>query len=179
MKTLSRSTVLDCGKFLRIEKHVVELSDGRVIDDWPWVITPDYANVVAVTESGEFLCFRQPKYAIDGPSLAPVGGYVEPGEDPIAAARRELLEETGHEAPDWQDLGRYPVDANRGAGVAHFFLAQGARRVADVASDDLEEQELLHLSRSEMEAALRDRAFKALPWAAVVALALARLGAGG
>jgi ADP-ribose pyrophosphatase len=73
-KTLSRRTILDRGKFLKVESHTVELPDGQIIPDWPWIITPDYVNVVALTEADEFLCFRQTKYAVDGTSLALVGG---------------------------------------------------------------------------------------------------------
>jgi ADP-ribose pyrophosphatase len=67
------------------------------------------------------------------------------------------------------------VDGNRGAGTAHLFLARGARRVSEPDADDLEEQELLCLSRSEIEAALAAGQFKSLPWATVVALALLHL----
>jgi ADP-ribose pyrophosphatase len=171
-QTLSRRIILSYGKFLTLESHTVELPDGRVISEWPWVITPDYANVLAVTEEGLFLCFRQTKYAVDGPSLAPVGGYLEPSEEPLAGAQRELLEETGYEALDWIDLGHFGVDGNRGAGVAHLFLARGARRVAQPRGDDLEEQHLLHLSRLELEVALDAGQFKLLSWTTVVALAL-------
>jgi ADP-ribose pyrophosphatase len=150
------------------------LPDGRVIDDWPWVITPDFACVVAVTPDNCYLCFRQVKYAVDGTTLAPPGGYLEPGEDPLAAAQRELLEETGYEAGEWIDLGRYAVDSNRGVATAYLYLALGARRVAEPDADDLEEQELLLLSRAEIEAALDAGAFKVVPWAAGVALALRR-----
>lgn len=174
-KTRSRRVILDYSKFLVVEEHTVELPDGQTISNWPWVITPDFVNVVVVTEDGKFLCFRQTKYGIEGTSLAPVGGFMEPGEDPLVAAQRELLEETGYEAAEWSQLGQYRVDANRGAGMAHFFLAQGARRVTAATSDDLEEQELLHLTRSEMEAALEATAFKVLPWATIVALALRQL----
>jgi 8-oxo-dGTP pyrophosphatase MutT (NUDIX family) len=171
-KTLSRRTVLDHSRFLVVEEHAVELPDGRVISDWPWIITPDYVNVVVVTEESKFVCFRQTKYAVDCTSLAPVGGYLEPGEDPLVAAQRELLEETGYEAADWIDLGHYSVDGNRGAGTGYLFLALGARRVAEPGVDDLEEQELLLLDRSEVEAALLSGEFKLLPWMANVALAL-------
>ena len=177
LKTVSKKTILDLGKYLVVENHVVELPDGRVIKDWPWIITPDYINVVAVTDDGEFPIFRQTKYAVEGTSLAPVGGYLDPGEDPLAAAKRELLEETGYEAPDWTHLGSFAVDGNRGAGRGHMFLAHGARRVADIDSDDVEEQELLFLSRSEIEAALDAGKFKLLPWVTVVALALRHIGA--
>ena len=171
-KTLSRQVLLDYSKYLVVEKHTVELPDGRVISDWPWVVTPDYINVVPVTAEGEFLCFRQTKYGVDGPSLAPVGGYLEPGEEPLAAAQRELLEEMGHQAPEWTSLGHYRVDGNRGAGTAYFFLARGARCVAERDADDLEEQELLCLSRAQVKAALVAGEFKLLPWATIMALAL-------
>jgi len=174
-KTLSKRTLLNHSKYLNVEEHVIELPDGRVIDDWPWVVTPDYINVLAETEAGEFLVFRQVKYAVEGTSLAPVGGYLEPGEEPLAAAQRELLEETGHAAREWIDLGRYVVGANRGFAWANFFRAPDARPVAEPDADDLEEQELLHLSRAELESAITAGEFKVLAWAAVVALALLRM----
>ena len=171
-KTLSRRTVLNHSKYLIVEDHTVELPDGCIISKWPWLIMPDYAIVLAVTGGGEFLCFRQTKYGVDGTSLAPVGGYIEPGEDPLAAAQRELLEETGYEASDWVNLGHYRVGGNHGAGTAYLFLARGARRVTEANADDLEEQELLRLSRSEIEAALVASEFKVLSWTTAVALAL-------
>ncbi|MBN1218729.1 MAG: NUDIX hydrolase [Anaerolineae bacterium] len=171
-KTLARKIILNHGQFLTVESHAVELPNGRVISDWPWLVTPDFVNVAVVTDSGQFLCLRQTKYSIKGVSLAPVGGYLEPGEDPLVAAQRELLEETGYVAPDWISLGIYAVDGNRGAGRAHLFLARAAYRVAEPNADDLEEQEVLCLSCAEVETALAAGEFKVLPWSAVMALAL-------
>ncbi|MEI6350814.1 MAG: NUDIX hydrolase [Verrucomicrobiota bacterium] len=175
-KTLSRSVLCRPNRFLTVEMHELELPDGRKISDWPWLVTPDYANILARTVDGRFLCFRQTKYAVGGVSLAPMGGFIEPGEDPLAAAKRELLEESGYAAPVWIPLGSYTVDANRGAGTAHLFLALDAQLERPPVADDLEEQELLFLTQAEVERALEAGEFKVLAWATVVALGLQRLG---
>ena len=173
-KTISRNTVLDLGPFLKVERHKIALPNGEVIEDWPWLVTPDFVNIAVKTDNEEYLCFRQTKYSVRGTTLAPVGGYIEPGEEPLAAAKRELLEETGYKAEKWEYLGEFSVDGNRGNGIAHFYLARDARQVTEPDADDLEEQVLLKLSRAELEAAVGRGAFKVLPWQAVMALALLR-----
>jgi len=174
-KTRSRRTILDEKPWLVVEHHEVELPDGRVIPDWPWVITPDYVNIIAETEAKKFLCFRQVKYAIEGPTLGIVGGYINAGEEPLAAAQRELREETGYEAALWTELGHYRVDPNRGFAMGHLYLAQGAHWLGGAIVDDLEEQKLLMLSQAEIEAALENGEIKVLAWAAAVAFALRQL----
>jgi ADP-ribose pyrophosphatase len=176
-KTLSRRTLLSHNKFLTVENHAVELPDGRVIPDWAWIIIPSAVIVLAVTADHRFLCFRQTKYAVDGITLAPVGGMLEPNEIPLEAAKRELLEETGYEASEWVNLGSHILDPNRGIATMHLFLALHAKQITQPDSDDLEDQELLLLSRSAVESALRAGEFKILAWSAVVAMALNYLSA--
>jgi len=174
-KTKTRQTVLDNHPWLTVEHHTVELPDGRLLPGWPWVITPDYINVLAATDDGHFICFRQVKYGIEGTTLSIVGGYIEEGEEPLAAAQRELSEETGYESPDWVSLGSYLVDPNRGIATGHLFLARQAHFVTPPIADDLEEQELLLLTREEIESALESGEIKILAWAATVAFALRHL----
>lgn len=171
-KTLSRTTILDHSKWLKVEDHSIELPDGTVIDNWCWIISPDYVNVVVQNDDGDFLCFRQTKYAARGVTFAPVGGYLDPGEDPLTCAKRELREEMGCEAREWISLGRFPCDGNHGNGMANLFLAKGAHTVGEVIADDLEEQEIITLSRNELMNAVVHGEFKVLSWSTAVALAL-------
>jgi len=174
-KTKTRKTILDEKPWLTVERHTVELPDGSLIPNWQWIITPDYINVVAMTEDEHFICFCQVKYGIEGTTLSVVGGYINDGEEPLAAAQRELREETGYESDDWLSLGSYLVDPNRGIATGHLFLARNARYVTPRDADDLEEQDLMLLTRDEMEKALEKGEIKVLAWAAAVAFALRQL----
>lgn len=171
-KTLSRTTILNHSKWLTVEDHSIELSDGTIIDKWCWIVSPDYVNVVVQDEDDNFVCFRQTKYAANGITLAPVGGYLEPGEDPFHCAQRELREELGYEAAQWIHLGTFPCDGNHGNGYAHLFLARGAHKTAEIIAADLEEQEIISLTRNEMMQALLNGEFKVLSWSTAVALSL-------
>ncbi len=171
-ETVSKKTILRHSKFLTVESHTVKLPDGQIILDWAWLIIPSAVIVLPVTPDHKFLCFRQTKYAVDGTVLAPVGGMLEPGETPLEAAKRELLEEMGCEASEWINLGGHILDPNRGTATMHLFLALDTKQVAQPNSDDLEDQELLFLSRKELESALWTGEFKILAWSAVVAMSL-------
>lgn len=170
-----QKTILDHSKFLRVDEHEVELPDGRIIKDWPLVITPDYVNILARDREGMFLMFRQTKYMAPHMRLSPPGGYLDPGEEPLVAAKRELLEETGYAAEPWIHLGSFVVDSNRGCGNAHLFLALNAKKVADLHADDLEEQEFIQLTRNELETAIKENACPILSAAALFALGLRHL----
>ena len=175
-ETVSRQVILNHSKYLTVESHDIRLPNGDMITNWPWIITPDFVIVVVVTKSGEFILFRQPKYSIEGVGLAPVGGYLDPDEKPLTAAIRELHEEIGYTSDLWVHLGSYPVDGNRGVGTAHLYLAADVEEsLADgiiSESDDLEEQEIIILTKAEVKQAMMANEFKVLPWVTAISLAL-------
>jgi ADP-ribose pyrophosphatase len=174
-KTLSREQVLNFSRFLAVESHTLELPDGRVIENWPWVVIPEFVDVLPVLEDGRLLVMRQFKYGVGEVSLSTMGGMIEPGETPEQAARREMVEEMGCEAREMVFLGKYAVDANRGCGTAYLFLALDAHQVTAPHSGDLEEQEILLLTRAELREAMLKGELKMLSWTATVGLGLAWL----
>ena len=85
--------------------------------------------VVAVDESDRVCLVRLERYATGGPSLeVPAGGT--DGEDPLAAAQRELREETGLIAEDWLEVGRMNALNGVASAPEHVFLARRLRSEA-------------------------------------------------
>ncbi|NDJ77775.1 MAG: NUDIX hydrolase [Chloroflexi bacterium] len=128
-RVLNRTVLLDASPWLRVSCEHVHLPNGHEIPDFYRVEMPEWAQVFAVDEHQRVMMIEQYKHGPGVMSLELPAGYLDAGEDPATAARRELLEETGLEASAWRYLGRYFVDGNRGCGTAHIFLALGARQV--------------------------------------------------
>jgi ADP-ribose pyrophosphatase len=153
------------------------LPDGRVREGFHHIVLPDFAVVIPVTADRRFVMIREYKQGPEAVCLnAPAGG-LQPGEDPRDAARRELLEETGYAADDWQALGIFAVDGSTGCGRAHVFLARGATRVAAPQLDETEEIEVVLLDEPALRAALRSGEVTMMPTACAVGLALLAMNA--
>ncbi|MBI3850095.1 MAG: NUDIX hydrolase [Verrucomicrobia bacterium] len=91
--------------------------------------TKDYVVVVALDMEGRFLLVRQLRPAVDGHTLEIPGGHVEPEETPEDAARKELLEETGHVADQFELLANLSPDTGRLGNRIWCFFAGDARPV--------------------------------------------------
>ena len=125
-KSLKLSKVLSAHPWLEVYRERVELPDGRVIDDFYRIVLPDFAIIVPVTKAGDLVMVRSYKHGLGRVSLCAPAGFVNPGESPLQAAQRELIEETGYLASKWQSLGNFVVDGNRQCGRASIFLARDA-----------------------------------------------------
>jgi ADP-ribose pyrophosphatase len=131
--------------------------------------------MAAVTPENEVVIARQYRHGIGRISLRLPGGLLEPTEDPILAAQRELREETGFVSNQWESLGHFVPDSNYRCGQAHLFLAREAKKVAEADAEDLEEMEIIRMPLAQVVQELRDGNVVSLRGAAAIALAAARL----
>ena len=177
-RILAKRVLLERPPWLTVGEQDVELPDGTVLDGFTWISTRAFAIVVPLLDGDRTILVRSFKLGVGAVSLSLPAGYLEDGEEPLAGAKRELLEETGHEAADWIALGRYVVDGNYGSGAMHAFIAKGARKVREPNSGDHEEQELLTLPFSEAIAKLRAGEMAQLSTAAALGLAAIALREG-
>ncbi len=108
---------------------------------------PDTAMVISVTEEGKIILAREEQPGKES-SLGLVGGRIDEGEDPLEAAKRELLEETGHEAKEWALFDAFqPV--SKMEWVIYTFIAKGCRKIAEQELDGAEKIDLLLVSFDE------------------------------
>jgi ADP-ribose pyrophosphatase len=152
---LDRCEVYADPPWLRVYSDRVRLPSGQEIDGFHQVELLDYASMVVEREDGRLILIRQYKHGVRDVSLTLPAGGLNPGEDPLDCARRELMEETGYEAFGWTKLTEIVAHANQRCCIGHVFHATGARQIAEPNSGDLEEQELVYLTREETIAAIR------------------------
>jgi ADP-ribose pyrophosphatase len=174
-KTVHSKLLLDRSPWMRVHEDQVSLPDGRVIDGYLRLEEPDFVVVVPFQAEGLIGLIRSYKHGVGALDLQPPAGYLEPGEDALFTAKRELLEEAGCEAQAWEELGSYVMSGNRGSGRAHLFLAMGCQQVAQPDSGDLEEQEVVWLPRDDVHRLWIDGEFGQISTAAAIGLALAHL----
>lgn len=153
----------------------LRLPDGTVKDPYYVLERPDAAIIFPLTQGGEVILVRQYRPPLERMELGLPAGLVERGEEPEAAARRELLEETGYSGGTWESLGSLASSPSLKDNWAYLFLARG---VEETAAPDPDEHELVETVRVPQEKLLdlvRGGEIVSSSGAAAVMLALERL----
>ena len=123
------------GRLLKLRVDQVELRDGRLTSR-EIVEHPGAVGIVAFSGPEELVLVRQYRKAAERSTLEIPAGTLGPGEDPAACASRELREETGCSAAEWQPLCSFYSAVGFCTELMHLFVARRLSAGEQACEDD-------------------------------------------
>lgn len=142
--TASRQVLRD--RWISVRADECMTAEGIAIASFYVLEYPDWVQVVAIDMEDRLVLVRQYRHGSGEISLELPSGGVEPADaDPVAAARRELAEETGYGGGDWRLIGSGRPNAANQTNRFHVVLATGVTLVGTPAADPSEQVEVVRL----------------------------------
>lgn len=140
------------------ELEIKRMSTGKALS-YPYfrINAPSWVNILALTEDKKAVLVRQPRAGAMIATVEVPGGNIDPGEDPMDAARRELEEETGYIAGSIVQVGEIFPNPAIMNNKLHMFLAQDCRLNLERQHfpDDSEELEVFTVDLPTLEAMIQ------------------------
>jgi ADP-ribose pyrophosphatase len=115
------------GKLLSVRRDVVRLPDGSE-GVREYIRHPGAVLIVPLFDDGRVLLERQFRYPHHREFIEVPAGRMEPGEEPLVTAKRELLEETGYVASEWSHLGVLCTSIAFSDEAIQMFVAKGLEK---------------------------------------------------
>lgn len=177
-KILSSRQVLDT-PYLKIRSERISLPEGTILPDYYIIENRGWVGVVPITADGHFLLNKQYKHGIGLAVLEfPAGGIDEHEDDPIEAAHRELMEETGYsvEPGNIEPLAHMIANPTSAVTRVWWYLARNVRQTGTQKIDPAEVIENLLVTPTELLALIHNGQFAVQGQIAAAYMALERLG---
>ena len=145
------SDVVFKGRLLEVRSDRIALPDRREATR-EYIVHPGAVLVVPILPDGRLVLERQYRYPVRRVMLEFPAGKIDPGETPLATARRELVEEVGYEAAQWTPLGRIHPEVGYSTEFIDLFVATGLTHVG-ARLDDGEFLDVVTMTEDELCAA--------------------------
>ncbi|HEV7180255.1 MAG TPA: NUDIX hydrolase [Candidatus Baltobacteraceae bacterium] len=163
--------------FMRLRRDEVELPDGTVIPEYYVRESHGFVIVFALTPAREVVLIEQYRYGNDSVIIELPAGTIDLGEDPLGCAQRELLEETGYTAPQWELVLSAPAEPVRSNAVMHCYIARDAVLTGVQTLDSTEHIDVQLATLERARAMLRDGTIASVASIAAGYASLDRIGA--
>jgi ADP-ribose pyrophosphatase len=161
--------------YFALRSDRLRLPDGGIKDPYYVVERPDAAIIFPLTAGSEVVLVRQYRPPLERMELGLPAGLVEEGEEPEAAARRELSEETGYTGGEWEPLGSLASSPSLKDNWAYLFLARSVEETTAPDPDEHELVEVVHVPLKELRDLVHSGKIVSSSGVAAIMLALERL----
>ena len=161
--------------YFALRSDRLRLPGGAIKDPYYVVERPDAAIIFPLTRESEVVLVRQYRPPLERTELGLPAGLVEADEKPEAAARRELLEETGYSGGEWEPLGALASSPSLKDNWAYLFLARGVEETSAPDPDEHELVEVVRASVGDLPALIQSGRIVSSSGVAAIMLALERL----
>lgn len=139
-----------------LRRDQCEMPNGHIVPEYYVLEYPNWVNIVAFTKENDIILVKQYRHGAGKEFLEIPGGVIDDGEEALAAAKREMLEETGYTFDSMEKLvDLYPNPATS-TNITTTFLARGGVKVKEQALDDQEEIDVILVSLEEAKKLLKD-----------------------
>jgi ADP-ribose pyrophosphatase len=144
------------GRKFSFNVNRIRLPNG-VEGEWEYIKHPGGALVVPITNDGKLVLVEQYRFPVQGRILEFPAGTLEVGETPASTVEREIQEETGYRASEWQSLGEFFLAPGYADEIIYAFLARDLEKLEiQPAGDEDEDIETVLMTPSEFTAAIYD-----------------------
>jgi ADP-ribose pyrophosphatase len=151
-KTINEEKIFE-GRVISLFHQQVELPNGKT-STREIVKHPGAVAIIPVTDEGKIVLVDQYRKAMERVLLEIPAGKLEKGEEPLRTAIRELEEETGYEAAEWNHIQSFYTSPGFADEYIHIYLATGLRKKENSAS--LDEDEFVEVRELSLEECLEE-----------------------
>ncbi len=174
--TVLDSTYISNHQYFTARRDRCETPSGKIVPEYFVVELPPSVCVLPITQEGDVVMIRQYRHPLGEVILEIPGGFLDPGEDPGEAAKRELMEETGYAFDELIPLGKTAANPGVLNNYTYLYLATNGRRVQEQHLDPNEEIEIVRIPFKEVVEMVRQGKMVQSMHTNCVWLAMAHLG---
>lgn len=146
--------------WLTARRDHIRQPSGVEMENYYVLEYPEWVNIIAITRDGHFLMERQYRHACGITAIEIPAGCAEPGETPMEAAKRELMEETGYSGGEWSLFMDVCPNPGSFTNTSWTFLAVGVEPTDKPHLEETEDIDIFLMTEEEVRRKLENNEFR-------------------
>ena len=163
-KLLSRKNVYDGSPYINIFVDKVKLPNGKIIDDYHRIEVNNAVMLLIENDSGELLVYEEYRHGINDVTYTFPAGGIEGNESLEETTKREVMEELGYIFDSYKLIKKYIVSGSYMFSELNIVSVKNIKKVSEPREVDIENPEIMWLSKKLVKQALFNDKFKGLTY---------------